>query len=507
MAMGAIAIFLLLTAVINFINLTTALAINRSKEVGVRKVMGSSRFQLISQFLGETFFITLMALLLSIGLAEIILSQMLNPFLELNLSFHWLSNTPLLLFLLLTLIAVSLLAGFYPSMVISGFRPVQALKNSIPSKNLGGFGMRQVLVVFQFVITQLLIICTIVILWQTQYIKKFDMGFSREAIVLVNLPVPDENKIRGLVNDLTSLSAIKLVSTSAFAPASGATMGTGVNFVGASEEYGVQMKMIDPNYLELYQIKLLSGKNIIVEDTARRILVNESFVKHVGLDSQNILGREINLFGKKKTIDGVVSDFHTNSLQQQIEPVILFYQPKQFNLLAFKTSLTDWEEVKKFAEAKWKAQYSEYAMHIRFLDEDIANFYEGEQRMSMLVLGFCCVAIFIGCIGLYGLVMYLSKMKTKEVGIRKTLGASVFSIVSMFTLEFAKLVLIAFVLASPLAWWVMDQWLTNYSYHIDLGWQIFLVGLLTTVIIALATVAHRSLKSALANPVDSLKVE
>jgi putative ABC transport system permease protein len=507
MAIGAIGLFLLITAAINFINLTTALAINRSKEVGVRKVMGSSRFQLIHQFLGETFMITLIALVLSVGLAEIILSQAINPFMELQLSLNFPNNLSLIGFLLATLVGVSFLSGFYPSLIISGFSPVHALKNSVTSKSLGGFALRKVLVVFQFVITQLLIICTIVVLWQTQYMKKFDMGFSREAIAIVNLPTSDANKIKALTNDLESHSSIKLVSVSAFAPASGATMGSGLNFVGSSEEYGIQMKMVDPNYLDLYKIKLLSGKNIIIEDTARRILVNEAFVKHVGMDNQTILGREVLLFGKKRTIDGVVSDFHTNSLEQQIEPVILFYNPGNFNLLGFQIALKDWEEVKKYAEAKWKAQYPEYTIDLRFIDDDIANFYRGEQRMSTMVMAFCGVAIFIGCIGLYGLVMFMSKMKTKEVGIRKTLGASVLSIVNMFSWEFAKLVFIAFVFASPLAWWVMNQWLANYSFHIDLGWQVFALGFITTVIIALATVAHRSIKSALTNPVDSLKME
>jgi ABC-type antimicrobial peptide transport system permease subunit len=267
------------------------------------------------------------------------------------------------------------------------------------------------------------------------------------------------------------------------------------------------MKVIDPNYLDLYRIELLSGKNIIEEDTARRMLVNESFVKHVNLTNQEILGREVMMHGRKVTIDGVIKDFHTNSLDQQISPLILVYMPRYFNLLGFQITLRDWDEVKKFTEAKWKAQYPEYSINLRFLEEDIANFYRGEERSGQMAVAFAGVAIFIGCIGLYGLVMFMSKMKTKEVGIRKTLGASVSSIVNMFSWEFTKLVLIAFVLASPLAWWVMDKWLTNYSYHIDLSWQVFGLGLAVTVFIALITVAHRSIKSALANPVDSLKVE
>jgi putative ABC transport system permease protein len=507
MVMGIVGLMLILIAVVNFINLTTALAINRSKEVGVRKVMGSNRKQLIGQFLAETFLITLVSLLASIGLAEILLTQALNPFLESNLKMDLLHNWPLLAFLFLTLVGVSFLSGFYPSLVISGFNPISALKNTISSKSVGGLGMRRVLVVFQFFITQLLIICTIVVIWQGRFMKQFDMGFSREAIAVVNLPISEKSKVEALTNDLTSHSAVKKISASAFAPASGATFGTGVNFAGSSEEYSVEMKVIDPGYLELYSIKLLSGKNLIVEDTARRMLVNETFVKHVNSTNQEILGREIMLHGRKVTIDGVVSDFHTHSLDQEISPVILVYMPRHFNLLGFQISLKDWDEVKKYVETKWKVQYPEYTINLRFLDEDVANFYRGEVKQGQLAMAFAGVAIFIGCIGLYGMVMFMAKMKTKEVGIRKTLGASVTSIVNMFSWEFVKLVLIAFVLAAPLAGVAMNFWLMNYAYHIDLSWQVFTLGLLLTVAIALLTVAHRSIKSALANPVDSLKVE
>ena len=506
-SMMAIGLLLIITAAINFINLTTALAVNRSKEVGVRKVMGSNRRQLIAQFLGETFLITLASLIISIGLAEVLLTRALNPFMELNLRMDLLNNWALVAFLFGTLAGVSLLAGFYPSMVISRFSPVTALKNKISGKNLGGFAMRKVLIVFQFIITQFLIICTIVIIWQTQYMKQFDMGFTRDAIALVNLPVKDKNKMDALINDLSSHTGIKRISASAFAPASGATFGTGVNFVGSSEEYAVQMKFIDTSYLDLYKIKLLAGKNIITEDTARRILVNEEFVKHINSTHQDILGKEVMLNGRKISIDGVVKNFHTNSLDQQVEPVVLLYNTRQFNLVAFQITLNDWDMVKKYAEEKWRKQYAEYTIDLRFLEQDIANFYNGEEKQSKLSIVFASVAIFIGCIGLFGLVMFMSKMKTKEVGIRKTLGASVTSIVNMFTWEFFKLVCIAFALASPVAAWLMNLWLTKYSYHINLGWQVFVLGLGITIAIALITVVHRSIKSAMANPVDSLKAE
>jgi ABC-type antimicrobial peptide transport system permease subunit len=505
--MSIVGLMLILIAAVNFINLTTALAINRSKEVGVRKVMGSNRNQLIGQFLGETFLITFISLLTSIGLAEILLTQAMNPFLEANLKMNLLGNWPLLAFLFATLVGVSLLSGFYPSLVISGFSPIHALKSSISSKSVGGLTMRRVLVVFQFWITQSLIICTIVVIWQSQFMKKFDMGFTREAIAVVNLPISEKGKIDALMNDLNAHNAVKKVSASAFAPASGATFGTGVNFAGSSEEYSVEMKVIDPDYLDLYGIKLLAGKNLIEEDTARRMLVNESFVKHVNATNQDIIGREIMMHGRKVTIDGVVSDFHTHSLEQEISPVILVYMPRYFNLLGFQITLNDWDEVKKFAEAKWKTQYPEYTINLRLMDEDIAEFYRGEERQGQLAMAFAGVAIFIGCIGLYGMVMFMAKMKTKEVGIRKTLGASVASIVNMFSWEFIKLVLIAFVLAAPLAGLAMNSWLRNYAFHIDLSWQVFTLGLVITITIALITVAHRSLKSALANPVDSLKVD
>ena len=507
MSLSIIGLLLIVTAAINFINLTTALAVNRSKEVGIRKVMGSNRNQLIFQFLGETFLITFVALLISIGLAEVVLTKALNPFLGQNLKLNLFTNWQLIGFLFLTLLSVSVLAGLYPSIVISRFNPVTAIKNSISSNNIGGFGLRRALVVFQFFITQLLVISTIVVIWQTQYMKQFDMGFSRDAIAVVNLPVSDASKVQVLKNDLSAFSSIKKISVSAFSPASGATFGTGVSFADGSDEYSVQMKVIDPNYIDLYGIKLLAGKNIIEEDSVRHLLVNESFVKHVNLTHTEIIGRELLLYDRKVRIEGVVSDFHTGSLKQAVAPLVLVYMPQYFNQIGFQLTLKDWEQVKKYTEEKWKSQYPEYAIRLRFLEEDIENFYQGEEKSSKMALGFAAIAIFIGCIGLYGLVMFLSKMKTKEVGIRKTFGASVASIVNMFSWEFMKLMLIAFAFATPLAWWFMQKWLSNYSYHIDLGWQIFALSLILTTTIALATVAHRSIKSALANPVDSLKAE
>lgn len=507
-AISVIGIFLLLTAAINFINLATAVAVNRSREVGVRKVLGSTRVQLAYQFFGETFFITLLALLISIGVAEILLVNVLNPFLDFHLKLNLLGNPTLVLFLMGLVIAVSLLSGLYPSLLISGFKPVQALKNTISSRNLGGFTLRRSLVGLQFFITQFLIICTIVIIWQTSYLKKYDMGFTRDAIALVDLPVSEWNKTEALIHALESHSGIKKVSASAFAPASGATFGTGVNFVNSSEQYSVELKMMDENYLELYDIKLITGKPLVYEDTSRHVLVNETFVKHVGMKSNDeILGHQLRLHRRAVTIDGVVKDFHTHALGEVIQPVILEYRRDRFNLVGFSFQLSDWEEVKKYAEEKWKAQFPEYAIHLRFMDDDIADFYDGEERISKLISSFCAVAILIGCLGLYGLIMFMAKMKTKEVGIRKTLGASVFSIVNIFSWEFTRLVLIAFVVAAPCAWWVMSGWLSNYSYRIDLGWQVFLGGLVATFTIAFLTVAHRSVKSALANPVDSLRVE
>lgn len=507
-AISVIGIFLLITAAINFINLATAVAVNRSREVGVRKVLGSTRLQLAYQFFGETFFITLMALLISIGIAEVLLINVLNPFMNFNLQLNLLHNPTLVLFLTVLLLAVSILSGLYPSLLISGFKPVQALKNSITSGSLGGFTLRRSLVGLQFFITQFLIICTIVILWQTRYLKRYDMGFTREAIALVDLPVSEWSKTEALVTALKGHSAIKKVSASAFAPASGATFGTGVNFVNASEQYGVELKMMDENYLELYNLDLITGKPIVPEDTSRHVLVNETFVKHVGMKSNDdILGQQIKLHRRVVTIDGVVRDFHTHDLSQPVQPVILEYRRERFNLIGFSFQLSDWEAVKKYAEEKWKAQYPEYAIHLRLMEDDIAGFYENEGKISKLISTFCGVAILIGCLGLYGLIMFMSKMKTKEVGIRKTMGASVISIVSIFSWEFTRLVLIAFMLAAPCAWWVMNGWLSNYSYRIELNWQVFLGGLVITFIIAFVTVAHRSIKSALANPVDSLRVE
>jgi ABC-type antimicrobial peptide transport system permease subunit len=504
--MIAIGAFLLITAVVNFINLSTAASLARAKEVGIRKVIGGNRRQLIFQFLGETFVITLLALMISMCIVELIIIQFINPYLNVGLLSNFSSDLRLILFLSTLLISVTILAGFYPAFTLSGVKPVLAIKNKL---HLGeGFSLRKALVVFQFVISQVFIIGTITMFTQMRYLKQFDMGFQREAIVIVPLPVVDLQKALALQHILQSHSGISSVSVSDTPPISGSVSVTGVYWPKDAQNYNFQVKSVDPQFLELYGIPLLTGKNIEAEDTFRHILVNEAMVEHLGFEKpEEIIGEDFKYEDRTIQVSGVVKNYNTVSLKTAIEPLFLAYRKELFRTMSIELKPGNWQAALKFIEQQWKLQYPDRTYDVAFLDEQIEGFYQGEERLSLLFSISCGVVIFIGVLGLYGLVLFMSKMKTKEIGIRKVHGASVTNIVKMFSWEFSKLVLVAFVLSAPMAWWLMSKFLQNYSYKTDLSWQIFLLGLSVTFIITFLTVGLKSLQDSKANPIDSLRTE
>jgi putative ABC transport system permease protein len=515
-ALSVIALFLIVTACINFINLATAEAVKRSKEVGIRKTLGSSRAQLVGQFLGETTIITIIAMLIAISLAQLSLS-FLNAFMDVKLAMNFGSDAMLWLFIIGVTVVVSLLSGLYPSMVISGYRPVLALKNQISNRSTSGFMLRKGLVVLQFVISQFLIIGTIVLIRQMDYFQKKDLGFRQDAIVL--LPVPkspnisaeaDNLKRRTFREEVVSLAGVEAASLNAAPPSSGHVSGTGFIFEGEadSERKDTQVKQADGNYIDLFEIKLLAGRNLSDLDTTNGYLVNEALVKVSGYkDPQDIVGKKIRMWGKTFPIVGVVRDFNTVSLHEKIEPTILMNRMVGCDEMSVKINASKYEDVIKEVQQKWEAAFPEDIFQYQFLDENIREFYEGEQKMSTLLGVFTTIAIFIGCLGLFGLASFMANQKTKEVGVRKALGASVESIVYLFTKEYIKLIAIGFALAAPLAWFVMNTWLDEFEYKITLGPWIFVIGFATTLLIALMTVGYKSLRAAIINPVDSLRYE
>jgi putative ABC transport system permease protein len=512
-ALTAVAIILIITACINFINLATAEAVKRSKEVGIRKTLGSSRLQLMAQFLGETSMVTAASMILSITIAQLALAS-LNSFLDIQLQMDF-TDRMLWFFIIGVTLIVSLLSGLYPSFVISGYRPAQALKNHINSKSSASFNLRRALVVLQFVISQGFIIGTIVLIQQMEYFQKKDLGFKKDAIVLVPIPEREvrENgvsKMKTLRDELEKLPGVQKASLSNSAPSSGTVSGTAFYFEGEdpNKRIDVQVKQVDGNYIDLFDLKMIGGDKLTDSDTATGFVVNEQLIKVAGFKSpEEVLGKRIVMWGLTLPIVGVVKNFHTVSLETAIEPTILMNRLRGYQNLSVQIDPTRFQTVIDAIKPKWEASYSEHIFNYQFLDEQIREFYEGEQRMSVLLSIFTSIAIFIGCLGLLGLATFMANQRTKEIGVRKVLGASVESIVLLFTKEYVKLIFIGFVLAAPLAWFIMNRWLDNFAYKINIGPVIFVAGLVITLLIALITVGFKSLKAAIVNPAQSLKSE
>lgn len=515
-SLAVVAAFLIVTACINFINLATAEAIKRSKEVGIRKTLGSSRGQLVRQFLGETTLVTVVAMLVSLGVTQLLLG-FLNSFLELNLALNFTSDGLLWVFIISVTAVVSLLSGLYPSFVISGFKPVLALKNKISSRSTSGYNLRRGLVVLQFVISQFFIIGTIVLINQMNYFQKKSLGFRQDAVITVPIPETENpaagdgvSKMRTLREEVSKLAGVETASLSSTPPSSGSVNGTSFRLEGEGEDKrkDTAIKQIDGNYLDLYGLELVAGTGIGDYDTAHNFIVNEQLVKVAGFDDpKDIIGKNIRFWGRTLPVVGVVKNFHTVSLRDPIGPVVLMNRIRGYQTLSLRINPAQVQEVISQVKPKWEAAYPEYIFDYTFLDEQIREFYEGEQRMSILLSVFTSMAIFIGCLGLFGLATFMANQKTKEIGVRKVLGASVEGIILRFSAEYVKLIVIGFVLAAPLAWFVMNEWLNGFAYKITIGAGVFLVGLGVTLFIAVLTVGYKSFKAAVVNPVNSLRYE
>jgi len=515
LALTMVAIFLIVSACINFINLSTAEAIKRSKEVGIRKTLGSSRQQLVFQFLGEASMVTIFSVILALVATGSMLG-LVNGFLNLKLSLQ-LTNPVISLFIIGITLAVSLLSGLYPALVVSGFKPASALKNKINSKNSSGFFLRKGLVITQFIISQTLIIGTIVLISQMNYFRNKDLGFRKEAVITVPVPVNEEpnltdsskvSRMRTLRNEVMRLKGVELASLNNAAPSSGSVMSTRFVIEGNETFFETQVKAIDSGYISLFDLHLVAGKNLQDYDTAQGFIVNEKLSSTVGYKNpQDILGKVIRMWGKKLPVVGVVNDFHTVSLRDPIEPTILLNRIRNYSSLAVKISPANMQETIKEIQKKWETLYPDFIYSYQFVDESIREFYENEQRTSTLLTVFTSLAIFIGCLGLFGLASFMANQKTKEIGVRKVMGASVQSIIMLFSKEFVMLIIVGFLIAAPLAWYFSNQWLNQFVYKIDIGPLVFVAGLASTFIIAMLTVGYRSFKAATANPVDSLKYE
>jgi putative ABC transport system permease protein len=507
LAISLVAIFLLVIGSINFINLETARAIKRAKEVGIRKTLGSNRTELILQFLGETAMIVIIAMIISLGLTELLLIE-LREFTDLPMEFQPFTNLVMIGSMILLIIAITLGAGFYPAIVLSSYKASEVLKGSVSGGSSSKFGLRQLLVSLQFAVSQIFIVCTLITIQQIDYIRTTDMGFNKEQIVDLSLHEGSflkQDLIRGEIDKLTGVASYTYCN---YPPFSGSVWSTNIDLLSTPEveDIDTNYKLGDAKYIDTYGIRLVAGTGIVSSDTANRVVINESLLKALGFsDPEEAIGEFIKVNRWELPIVGVVEDFHTYGFDQKIPPLILMSYPKWNRTAGVKIEAGKTTEVLAGLESIWKEVFPDYEFEPEFLDEAIMSHYESEQKMSTLLVGFSIIAIIICGLGLYGLVSFMANQKTKEVGIRKTLGASTIIIVRLFSAEFLKLLIIGFIISAPLAWYIMDGWLQQFEYKISIGFTVFVVGLLLSAFIALTTVGYRSYRAAMANPVASLK--
>jgi len=506
-----IAVLIIIMAAINFINLSTAQSVGRSKEVGIRKVLGSSRKQLIVQVIGETTLIVLFSVIIAFAIAEVAL-----PYLKNIASVPdgiGILNLSCISFLLCTTIVIILLSGIYPALIVSGFKPVLALKNKITAASVGGIPLRRALVVGQFFISQLLIIGTIVAVNQMDFVNKADLGFNKEAILIIPGYTDSISlqKMKAFKEELLQNPAVISASFTADAPSSENNWGTNFYYNNSTKDPGFTtfLKMGDADYFKTFGLRFTAGTGYDVSDTMRQAVINETLMRKLGVQNpQQIIGKTISLNGHTwSSIVGVVQDFKTNSLREAVKPIILLPAKSQESEVAIKIKTGDLKATVAAIQSKWESTYPQYAYSGYFLDDNIAQFYKQENQLALVYKIFAAIAIFISCLGLYGLVSFMAVQRTKEVGIRKVLGASVSSIIFLFSKEFMILITISFVIAVPAAWYLMNSWLQNFAYRISLNAGVFILAIASSIIIAWLTVSYKAVKAALVNPVKSLRSE
>jgi putative ABC transport system permease protein len=506
-----IAVLIIIMASINFINLSTAQSVGRSKEVGIRKVLGSSRGQLIIQVIGETTIIVMCALVLATVVAEIALPYLKNiASVPDNIG---LFNAGTSLFLVAVTFTVIILSGIYPALVVSGFKPVLALKNKINAASIGGIPLRRTLVVAQFAISQLLIIGTVIAIKQMNFVNNADLGFDKEA-VLIAPSYTDSislNKMAAFKQQLLQLPGVKSATFTSDAPSSDNNNATNFFFNHSQKDPGfdVFLKVGDADYFKTFGLHFVAGKGYDPADTMRQAVINQTLMQKLGIKHpEDAIGKSISFGGGSwASITGVVEDFKTNSLRETVKPILIYPQKLYESNVAVKIQTKSLSSTAAAVQKLWERIYPEYAYNGFFLDENIAKFYKQENQLALVYKIFALIAIFISCLGLYGLVSFMAVQRTKEVGIRKVLGASVRSIVFLFSKEFLVLIAISFVIAVPAAWYVMNGWLQNFAYRIPISAWIFLAAITISIIIAWLTVGYKAVRAALVNPVKSLRSE
>jgi ABC-type antimicrobial peptide transport system permease subunit len=502
-----VAIIVLIVACINFMNLATARASRRAKEVGMRKVAGAIRTQIIRQFMGESILIAFISLLIAIGIVWLLLPAF-NNLSGKEITLNFLDGY---LFLLLPGIAVltGLVSGSYPALFLSSFQPAKVLKGTFSFGNRGAW-MRNGLVIVQFVISISLMVAAFVVYNQLKFIRNKNLGYDRENL----LYVPVTGKLWGSNDALrTNLLQNQLTSDFTFLMSLPTNLETGtinVEWPGKDPKSQVIFPQlsIDENFQEVFKTKVIAGRGFLKDSKAdeQNYMLNETAIRIMGMKPETAIGQPFSLWGNKGVIIGVVKDFNFKPIHKAIEPLVLRYS-KGGGVFVVRTKPGKTEATIDTLKKICTQLNPEYPFTYDFIDQDLAKLYRAEQRMGSIFNVFTVLAIFISCLGLFGLTNYIAEKRTKEIGIRKVIGASVTGIVALLSKGLIMLVLAAILIATPLSWWAMNNWLHDFAYHIDIGWVVFVIAGLTSVLIAMITVSFQAIKAAMANPIKSLRSE
>jgi putative ABC transport system permease protein len=530
-ALAGIALFILVIAAINFINLATAQALLRAREVGVRKVLGSSRAGLVWQFLSETGLIVISAMALALLLANPVIAT-LQGFIPYGVRLH-LGDPNTWLFMALTIAVTCLLAGWYPARALSSYLPVISLRGQGVQQLNSKSWLRKGLIVFQFTVSLFFIIGTMMIGRQIHYMLNTDLGFKKDAIVTINLPWDQpKNRKAVFVTEISSLAGVQQVSLGSASPQATGHGGTSIEYKAATDtKIDASFNQIDPAYLSLYGLSLLAGRNFTIADTARRgsdatatgpaqppfraFMLNETAARALGFKNPaEAVGKQVStgFGGILGPVVGVVKDFHSQSLHQKIDPFFFTTQLAGGNLVSVKLSSAAMspDQVKAVMtqlETAFKKVYPESPYQSRFLEDALQQLYKDDQQTAQIINIAMGIAIFVSCMGLFGLAAFTATQRTREIGIRKILGAGVLNLVSMLSREFILLVVLSTLIAAPIAGWAMNRWLDNFAYRASMPWWIYALAGLAAITIALLTVSFQAIRAATANPVDSLRSE
>ncbi|HTD92496.1 MAG TPA: ABC transporter permease [Chitinophagaceae bacterium] len=504
-----IAAFILILACINFVNLTTARSAERAKEVGIRKVVGAGKSQLARQFVGESILLCIIAFILSVALAALLL-PLFNQLSGKTISSGIFAHPEYIGILFLTALGIGILAGIYPALVLSAFQPIVVLKGRFATGTKGSL-LRKGLVVAQFTISIALIIGTIIVYSQMKFMRTRDLGFNKDQEMVVD--THGDPAKTAFKQAAASLPNVLSTALSGSVPGGGnpGAYSQVENLKGDMQIANLDLYFVDFDYIPQYKIKILAGRPFQKEfgtDTTQAMVVNVAAMKLFGYNSpQQIVGKKFDQWGRKGTVIGVMEDFHFRSLQEVVKPLSMRIEPNGCDLVSIKVTPSKLPATIAAIEGKWKALIPNRPFSYFFLDEFFDKQYRSEERFGKLFFNFSILAIFISCLGLLGLASYSTMQRTKEIGIRKVMGASVQGIIGLLSKDFMVLVLISFVIAAPVAWYFMHGWLKDFAYRINISWWVFILAGALAMVIALVTISFQAVRAAIANPVKSLRTE